>query len=117
MIMPEDGRPVGRKTIKYRMKRKIYAKTLNPEWFDYQVYKYDVEDNDNVIIDGGREYQGLNTDDLEVIDRLYNDYDSWDWERCLKVYYDNSITKYLNDMLNFKTHSLSSGLNSQSIED
>lgn len=91
-------------------KRKIFAKTLNPESFDYRAYEYDVKENEDVIIDGGREYSGINTDELNLIDRLHKDFNSWDYESCLKTYYDNSITKYLKDMLDIELTPYQAGI-------
>lgn len=80
----------------------IYAKTLNPEDFDYRVYEYCLTEDENIIVDGGRQFQSYNNDILETIDELYNDYDSWDYERCLKTYYYNSIMMYIKSMLHIQ---------------
>lgn len=72
---------------------KIYAKQLDPEFFDYRVYQDYIDDH--IIIDGGRDFASMNDDYLKEIKKLINDYQCYDYE----VYYDNSIKAYLVDML------------------
>ena len=75
---------------------KIYAKTLNPESFDYLVYDIREDDGNEVIIDGGRDYISIdNKGYLAAIKKLINDYDSWDFD----YYYHGSIKEFLSDML------------------
>ena len=83
---------------------KIYAKTLNPESFDYQLYDWILKDDDKFIIDGGRDLTSINEEVLKPILNLYNDYYSWDFERWVRDYYDNSIKKYFVDLLPKKTN-------------
>lgn len=73
---------------------KVYAKILDPEFFDYRVYEYDIEDS-NVIVDGGKEYASFNEDDLCAIKKMINDYDCYDYD----YYYHGSIKAFLEDML------------------
>ena len=75
--------------------KKLYAKTLDPEWFDYRDYEYDFYDN-NILVDGGRDFGDIDSDKhLKKIKALINDYNCYNYE----VYYENSIKAYLNDML------------------
>lgn len=80
----------------------IYAKTLNPEDFDYRVYEGAIDEDEDIIIDGGRDFCGVNNDVLKTINRLYDDYDTFDFESCLKRYYGGSIMRYFKDMLGIK---------------
>lgn len=77
-------------------KRTIYAKTLNPEDFDYRVYDISEDDYNEVFILGGRDYCDIdNKEYLAKIKKLINDYDSWDYD----YYYHNKIMDFLRDML------------------
>lgn len=79
-----------------KMSEKIYAKTLNPEDFDYRMYDIKDDDYNTVFIDGGREFCGIdNKGYLKAIKQVIKDYDSWDYE----YYYKNSIKDFLLDML------------------
>ena len=71
----------------------VYAKTRNPEWFDYRVYEDDIEKN--MIIDGGRDYCDINGDYLNKIKKMIGEYDCYEYE----FYYHNSIKEFLMDML------------------
>ena len=74
----------------------IYAKTLNPEDFDYRVYDIREDDYNEVFILGGRNYCDIdNKDYLSKIKKLIEEYDGWDYE----YYYKNSIKDFLRDML------------------
>lgn len=75
------------------MNKKIYAKTMNPEWFDYRMYEDDIAEN--IIIDGGRDFASINEDKLCDIRKLINAYEGWDYE----YYYHNSIKDCVNDYL------------------
>lgn len=78
------------------MNKTIYAKTLNPENFDYRVYDISEDDYNELFIIGGRDYCDIdNKGYLKAIKKLINDYDSWDYE----YYYHNSIKDFLIDML------------------
>lgn len=81
-------------------KQKIYAKILNPEWYDYRVYEDCITESDDLIIEGGREWTSFNTELVKRIENLINDYLGWDYEH----YYNNSIKAYLNDMLPNKSN-------------
>ena len=81
----------------------IYAKTLNPENYDFRVYEDAYTENDDIIVDGGRNLVGINDDLLKTIKNLTNDFESWDYERCLKLYYNNSIVAYFKDALKINT--------------
>ena len=75
---------------------KIYAKTLNPECFDYRVYDIREDDDNEVIIDGGRDF--INIDQkgyLLAIKKVISAYNSWDYD----YYYKNSIMDLLKDYL------------------
>lgn len=74
----------------------IYARTLNPEIFDYRVYDIREDDGNEVIIDGGREFSDIDQKDyLKAIKKTIRDYNGWDYEH----YYKGSIMDYLNDYL------------------
>lgn len=74
----------------------IYAKTLNPEDFDYRIYDIEEDDYNEVFILGTRDNPAIdNKDYLAKIKTLMNDYDSWDYE----YYYHNKIKDFLYDML------------------
>jgi hypothetical protein len=78
------------------MKETIYAKTLNPELFDYRVYDIREDDGNEVIIDGGRDYHNIdNKGYLAAIKKLIEEYDSYTYD----YYYHGSIKAFLNDML------------------
>lgn len=78
------------------MKETIYAKTLNPESFDYRVYDIREDDGNEVIIDGGRDYCSIdNKGYLAAIKKLINEYDSYTYD----YYYHGSIKEFLSDML------------------
>lgn len=78
------------------MKDVIYAKTLNPEYFDYRVYDIREDDGNEVIIDGGRDYHSIdNKGYLAAIKKLINEYDSYTYD----YYYHGSIKEFLSDML------------------
>ena len=78
------------------MKEKIYAKTLNPEFFDYRVYDIREDDGNKVIIDGGRDFNDIDKNgELKVIKKAIDNYGGYEYE----FYYHNSIKDYLNDYL------------------
>jgi len=78
------------------MKETIYAKTLNPESFDYRVYDIREDDGNEVIIDGGRDYHSIdNKGYLAAIKKLIDEYDSYTYD----YYYHGSIKEFLSDML------------------
>ena len=72
---------------------KIYAKTLNPESYDYRVYDISNDDGNTVIIDGGRDYPNIdNTGYLTKIKKLIGEYSDYE----LEVYHNNSIMDFLD---------------------
>ena len=74
----------------------IYAKTLNPEYFDYYVYDLRDDDYNDIIIDGGRDFISVdNNEYLKKINAIYDEYGGYEYE----VYYHNSIKEFLGDML------------------
>lgn len=83
----------------------VYAKINNPEWVDYDMYMSDIEEDKDVIIDGGRDFKGINADQLTCIKKLIDDY----YDYNLSVYYNNSVKDFIIDMLpkkdNKKTYS------------
>ena len=75
---------------------KIYAKTLNPEFYDYRVYDIREDDYNEVYILGGREYSDIdNKGYLGSITKLIDEYDSYVFED----YYHSSIKNFLGNML------------------
>ncbi len=73
----------------------VYARTRNPEWFDYRDYEWEFEEN-NVIVEGGRDYCDIDPQGyLDKIKKMIDEYNCWDYE----YYYRNSIKDYLTDML------------------
>lgn len=71
----------------------IYARTLNPEIFDYRVYDIREDDGNEVIIDGGRNFCNIdNTGYLAKIKKMINEYSDYE----LQVYHNNSIMDFLN---------------------
>lgn len=77
----------------------VYARINNPEWVDYNMYMSDIEEDEDVIIDGGRDFKGVNADQLACIKKLIDDY----YDYNLSVYYNNSIKDFIIDMLPKKT--------------
>lgn len=78
------------------MKNTIYARTLNPEIFDYRVYDIREDDGNEVIIDGGRDFSDIDQKDyLKAIKKTISDYNGWDYD----YYYKGSIMNYLKDYL------------------
>lgn len=71
----------------------VYAKILNPESYYWDWYIQDIDSK--FIIDGGKEFKGVNTDLLAAIKKMIDDYDCWDYQH----YYASSIKDYLKDML------------------
>ena len=72
----------------------IYAKTLNPEDFDYRMYDISEDDYNEVFILGGRDYCDIdNKGYLSDIKKLINDYNGWSY------YGYNNWSNYFNDML------------------
>ena len=71
----------------------VYAKILNPESYPWDLYTQDIDSR--FIIDGGKEFEGVNTELLTAIKKMIDDYDCWDYQH----YYGNSIKDYLKDML------------------
>ena len=71
----------------------VYAKIRNPESFDYRVYEDDI--NDNMIIDGGRDFNDINGEKLKAIKKMIDEYNCYDYD----YYYQGSILAYLRDML------------------
>lgn len=81
------------------MKKKIFARTLNPETFDYRVYDIREDDYNELIIDGGRSFCDVDSKDyLSYIKKVIKEYDSWD----LEYYYHNSIKDFLDDYFPLK---------------
>lgn len=77
-------------------KQTIYARTLNPEDFDYRIYDIREDDGNEVIIDGGRDFGDIDQKGyLKDIKKLINEYGGY----VLECYYDNSIMSYLRDYL------------------
>ena len=76
--------------------KKIYAKTLNPEDFDYRVYNIEDDEYNEVFILGGRDFCGIdNKGYLSDIKKLIDEYNTY----CYECYYHNSIKEFLLDML------------------
>lgn len=74
----------------------IYAKTLNPESFDYRVYDIREDEGNEVIIDGGRDFESIDQHDyLKKVKKLISGYSSWDFD----YYYKGSIMDFLKDYL------------------
>lgn len=74
----------------------IYAKTLNPESFDYRFYDIREDDGNEVIIDGGRDFENIDQHDyLKMVKKLISAYSSWDFD----YYYKGSIMDFLKDYL------------------
>lgn len=72
---------------------KIYAKQLDPECFDYRVYEDNVDED--IIVEGNRDYPGFHDEDLKSIKEFINNYNSYDYE----VFYDTKIKDYVIDYL------------------
>lgn len=70
----------------------LYAKTLNPESYDYRVYDLREDDYNVVFIDGGRDFTDIdNKGYLEKIKKAIKEY--CDYE--LEVYHNNSIKDFI----------------------
>lgn len=67
----------------------LYAKTMNPEFFDYRAYESDIDGS--IIIDGGRRFCGVNDGILADIRRLIDGYMGYEYECC----YGGSIVEWL----------------------
>ena len=65
------------------------------EYVDWDILFEDIEQDENIIIYGNRDYKGTNNDILKQFDDLYNDYDYYCYNNC---YYRN-ITEYVNSYL------------------
>ena len=77
-------------------KTKLFAVTLNPEYFDYQPYDISEDDGNEVIIDGGRQFCNIdNKGYLKAIKQLVDEYDTYLYDS----YYKGSIKAFLSDML------------------
>lgn len=61
----------------------------------WDMYFEDIEQDENIIIYGNRDYRGTNSNILKKFDDLYNDYDYYCYNNC---YYRN-ITDYVNTYL------------------
>lgn len=78
------------------MKEIIYARTLNPENFDYRVYDISEDNYNEVLIDGGRNFSSIDYENyLEMIKKVISGYNSWDFD----YYYKGSIMDFLKDNL------------------
>lgn len=76
--------------------KKIYARTLNPESYDYEVYDIREDEGNEIIIDGGKHFVNVdNKGYLGAIKKLINDYNSWDFD----YYYKGSMKAFLEDYL------------------
>ena len=77
-------------------KKIIYAKTLNPEWFDYRAYDIREDEGNEVIIDGDRDYKDIDQKGyLKAIKKLIEEFGYWDYEN----YYGKHIMWFLEDYL------------------
>lgn len=77
----------------------IFAKTLNPECFDYRVYDIREDEGNEIYVDGGKEFIDVDiNDNLKHIKKLINEYSDY----VLDVYYDKSIMELLRDYLGKK---------------
>ncbi len=72
---------------------KIYAKQLDPEFFDYRVYEDNVDED--IIVEGNRDYPGFHDEDLKSIKEFINNYNCYDYD----VFYDGKIKDYATDYL------------------
>ena len=71
----------------------IYAKTLNPESFDYRVYDIEEDEGNEVFIDGGRNFCNIDSKGyLTKIKKMISEYSDYE----LQVYHNNSIMDFLN---------------------
>lgn len=71
----------------------IYARTLNPESFDYRVYDIRENEGNEVIIDGGRNFCNIDSKGyLTKIKKMISEYSDYE----LQVYHNNSIMDFLN---------------------
>lgn len=77
------------------MKKVIYAKTLNPEYFDYRAYEYDIKENPDIILSENRDNPGVNDKLFQDITKMAEGYNCYEYE----FYYHNSIKEYLMDMM------------------
>ena len=74
----------------------IYAKTMNPEFYDYRMFDIREDDGNEVLIDGGSEFSDVDKNgELASIKRFITEFSEYD----LEVYYSNSIKEYIKDML------------------
>ena len=74
----------------------VYAKTLNPEYFDYQIYDIREDEGNEMIIDGKRDFMDIdNKDYLKAIKKAYEEYNLFSYE----YYYHNSIAEFVKDIL------------------
>lgn len=74
----------------------IYAKTLNPESFDYRYYDIREDEGNEVIIDGGRDFSDIDQKDwLKGVKKVISGYGSFDYD----YHYNASIMEFLKDNL------------------
>ena len=68
--------------------KKVYAKTLNPEFFDYRIYDIRDDEGNEVIIDGGREFPDIdNKGYLDSIKKIMSNYYCYSSiKECLEDY-------------------------------
>lgn len=77
-------------------KTKLYAVTLNPEYFDYRPYDISEDDGNEVIIDGGGDFSNVdNKGYLKAIKQIIKEYNTYLYD----CYYHESIMEMLRDML------------------
>ena len=77
------------------MKKTIYAKTLNPEYYDFRLYEEDAKSNEDIILVSNRNNPGFNEDLIREITYFADSYKGFDYEYC----YHNDFEEYVNDML------------------
>ena len=70
----------------------LYARTLNPEGYDYRVYDLREDDYNDVYIDGGRDFTDIDNEGyLADIKKMINNYSDYEVE----VYHGNSIKNFV----------------------
>lgn len=76
--------------------KRIFAKTLNPENFDYRIYDIREDDGNELYVFGGRDFCDIDENGyLSAIKKIIDEYNDYYFE----VYYHNSMKEFLLDML------------------
>lgn len=74
---------------------KKYAVITSPEGLSVQYFMDLLQEFNNIVIDGGREFTGYNDDIIKRARYLYDNYEGYDYT----VYYNSKLTDFLSENL------------------